>query len=570
MPTIDLICLTNGTPAPVWRLGHVFVTRPDIEAVADCIKQFLAASTAELVLFWNAALGKPDEALVKELAVLPHDCWHAGLRLGMGGLPGIMDFISPGWMLGCDAPVERESTSWRLSLQACLVKVDVLRKLGGPWPEFGSLAGATLEMGHRWISRGALMYHVPNLVPSDNVPSLANAPPKLPFEDELRFALNRNGRKWAAWGLFRAVLTGNVSLPQAVGAWRSVMRSAVPAEPAAYRNSAFVAGFAPGISSPAPTVTVLVPTVDRYPYLRTLLAQLRQQTVPPMEIIVVDQTAGARRERTIAEDFRDLPLQWIVQDEPGQCTSRNAGLQMARGDYILFIDDDDEVPPNLIELHLQTLTQFQADVSSGVADEVGAGPLPADFQLLRASDVFPTNNTMIRRDILRRSGLFDLAYNHRPRADGDLGMRIYLAGALMILNPAISVLHHHAPSGGLRKHKARTITYAMSRQNVFCRALATVSEFYLSQRYFPGTHGREVLWQSVLGTFSLHGNIVRRMTKMVVGGALLPLSIWQLRSRMNTARKMTGHFPQIPNLEPKTEAPESATHPFSLTPVAHP
>jgi hypothetical protein len=60
------------------------------------------------------------------------------------------------------------------------------------------------------------------------------------------------------------------------------------------------------------------------------------------------------------------------------------------------------------------------------------------------------------------------------------------------------------------------------------------------------------------------------MTKMVVGGALLPLSIWQLRSRMNTARKMTGHFPQIPNLEPKTEAPESATHPFSLTPVAHP
>ena len=110
-------------------------------------------------------------------------------------------------------------------------------------------------------------------------------------------------------------------------------------------------------------------------------------------------------------------------------------------------------------------------MSSGVADEVGAGALPADFRLLRASDVFPTNNTMIRRDILGRSGLFDLAYNHRPRADGDLGIRNYLAGAFMILNPAISVLHHHAASGGLRKHKARTVTNAMSRKSIFQRVL---------------------------------------------------------------------------------------------------
>ena len=80
--------------------------------------------------------------------------------------------------------------------------------------------------------------------------------------------------------------------------------------------------------------------------------------------------------------------------------------------------------------------------------------LPDAFTLRRASDVFPTNNTMLRKSALRLSGLFDLAYEHGPRADGDLGMRLYLSGARMLLDPEIRVLHHHAPSGGLRTHKA--------------------------------------------------------------------------------------------------------------------
>jgi glycosyltransferase involved in cell wall biosynthesis len=493
----------------------------------------------------------------------------------MGGLPGILDFLSPGWMLSCDPPADIEATSWRLSLSACLVRMDALRKLGGPRPEFKTLEAAALEMGHRWIRRGALMRHVPALIgPQSSAFSVQ--PPALPFEDELRFACYRYGPKWAAWSAFRAVVTRYTHLSSAIRSWRAVMSGPRPSEPPPLRSIGVQSsGFKvqgsrfdsqpPGSigSQPPPLrlqspVSVLIPTVDRYPFLRTLLGQLRQQTVRPLEIIIVDQTAPGLREGKLTEEFRDLPLKVIFQDQPGQCTSRNAGLQMARGDYILFIDDDDEVPPNLIELHLETLKQFQADVSSGVADEVGAGPLPADFRLLRASDVFPTNNTMICRDILRRSGLFDLAYNHRPRADGDLGMRIYLAGALMVLDPAISVLHHHAPSGGLRKHKARTVTYAMSRKQVFRRALAGVSEIYLSQRYFPDTHLREMLWQSVLGTFSLRGNMARRMAKVLVSGALLPLSIWELRARMETARKMTSRFPQIPTLEPATASCETA------------
>ena len=183
-----------------------------------------------------------------------------------------------------------------------------------------------------------------------------------------------------------------------------------------------------------------------------------------------------------------------------------------------------------------------------MADEVGAGPLPPDFQLLRASDVFPTNNTMIKRSVLLRSGLFDLAYNRRARADGDLGMRVYLAGALMVLNPAISVLHHHAPSGGLRKHKARTVTYALSRTSLWQRALASASEIYLAKRYFPPTHRREMLWQSALGTFSVRGPLPKRIARILISAALLPMTVWQLRSRFADANAMATIFPKIDHL----------------------
>src|SRR5260370_5210673 len=175
------------------------------------------------------------------------------------------------------------------------------------------------------------------------------------------------------------------------------------------------------------------------------------------------------------------------------------------------MDDDDEVPASLIEDHLKNLNRFQADVSSGVADEVGAGPLPHDFTFVGASDVFPTNNTMIHRNVLERSGLFDLAYERGQRADGDLGMRVYLSGARMVLNPGISVLHHHAPGGGLRTHKARVVTYASSRRRFTVGQAPSATQIYLARRYFSPRQDREMLLPGVLLTFTIPG---RRRTKM--------------------------------------------------------
>src|SRR5580765_4382208 len=119
------------------------------------------------------------------------------------------------------------------------------------------------------------------------------------------------------------------------------------------------------------------------------------------------------------------------------------------------------------------MQEFRAPVTSGAIVESVAGPAPDQPQYVLCSDVFPTGNTLIHRSVIEPTGLFDLAYDCATHEDGDLGMRIYLTGALMILKPAIQILHHHAPTGGLRTHGQNLHTQEKSRASLVIRDLPT-------------------------------------------------------------------------------------------------
>lgn len=538
---IDLVLLGHPDTSLRWPLGDVLTTDPNVCSVARLYERHLSGSPADAWAFWDPLLGEPNPDIIKHVVERPGDLWHGGLRLGMGGLPRLIDYVAPTWMINRDPDPGIEATSWRISLRACVVKTDVLRSMGFLRREFMSLDAAALEMGHRYVQRGVFTRYIPELVPYGAVAEHAG----IPWDEELRFIYHRFGRRWALWALVRSLLRREVKPWSALSAWSEVTSRPRPEDPQPYQRQGQNGKVPPDVR-----VSVLIPTVDRYPYLRTLLEQLRHQTVKPYEIIVVDQTGVERRDTRLSADFADLPLRVLYQEKPGQCSSRNAGLQVASGDFILFLDDDDEVSNNLIEDHLKTLHFCGVSVSNGVADVPGDPPLPESFSLMRISDVFPTNNTMIRREVLLRSGLFDLAYDRGQRADGDLGMRVYLTGELMVLNPDARVLHHHAPSGGLRKHKARVVTYASSRKYLTHRNLASVWDFYLAMRYFTPEQVKEMVWLDVLGTFSIRGSSLRKLAKVLVSAVCLPHSLLELRRRYRRAKAMFQQFPQIPYLEP--------------------
>jgi hypothetical protein len=119
----------------------------------------------------------------------------------------------------------------------------------------------------------------------------------------------------------------------------------------------------------------------------------------------------------------------------------------------------------------------------------------------------------------------------------------------MILNPEISVLHHHAPAGGLRAHKARSITYATSRKSLIQRHLPSKTEIYLTKRYFTPRQVRESLWLRTLGTFSIRGSLGRKICKIIVSFLLLPNTLLKIKANVGEAEKMLQTYPQIPRLD---------------------
>jgi glycosyltransferase involved in cell wall biosynthesis len=541
---VDLLWLSaDGAPAPAWPLGRVLVAPPLArawnEASARCAVPFLS---------WDANLGAPDPQRIAALLELPGDVLHAGLLLGQAGRPALFDFVHPTWMLNRDPPTDIVASSWRLSLRAALVRTEAPGRLAEDFEDFDL---AALELGHRWLWQGLILRHVPALVPSP----LPSAVPEKGREkssdlvDQVRFLKKTCGSKWTWWALWRAWRCGLVVLGSALAAWRLTRLPGV--ETPGYRSSD-VARRSECTERQHdgghPRVTILIPTLDRYPYLDVLLEQLRHQTVPAHEIVIVDQSQNGRRRDWSA--FADLPLRVLEIERPGQCSSRNAGLEIATGDFVLFIDDDDEVAPDLLARHLDNLSRQGAAVSCGVADEKGAGPLPPGFGTRRLSDVFPTNNSMVAIAALTASGLFDLAYDRGARADADLGMRLYLSGALMVLDPAIRVFHHHAPAGGLRRHGARAITYAASRQSLLIRHLPSPTEIYLTLRYFDRGRVEESLQLRAAGTLAVRGGCFKRWLKVMFGLLLWPSTWRSIRKSQRLALEMLARFPQIGVLDP--------------------
>ena len=90
------------------------------------------------------------------------------------------------------------------------------------------------------------------------------------------------------------------------------------------------------------TISVVVPTYDRYDSLADTLRSLRAQTVAPerYEIIVVDNSPDQAKAARIGETHRGERLNYFLQPVAGAALARNTGAAAAKAPIIAFIDDD--------------------------------------------------------------------------------------------------------------------------------------------------------------------------------------------------------------------------------------
>lgn len=102
-------------------------------------------------------------------------------------------------------------------------------------------------------------------------------------------------------------------------------------------------------------ISVVIPTHNKCEVLFQTLQQLQTQTVSPehYEIIVVGNNCTDNTEQVVKDMSRgSVDIHYVPEMREGRGAARNAGIYVARGGVILFIDDDIVVEPTHLERHL--------------------------------------------------------------------------------------------------------------------------------------------------------------------------------------------------------------------------
>jgi glycosyltransferase involved in cell wall biosynthesis len=194
-------------------------------------------------------------------------------------------------------------------------------------------------------------------------------------------------------------------------------------------------------------VSVIIPTLNRYGYLKDVMDDLEKQDHGNLEVVVCDQSEPF--EDTLYSNRR-FPVKVIRQSEKALWKARNECFKASRGDFILLFDDDSRVASDWVSQHLRCLSYFDVKISAGVTETlVGHGLSPKDG-FFHMSDVFDTGNAMVCREVFEKVGLFDRQFEKQRMGDGEFGLRAYLAGYAVISNPHATRIHLKADEGGLR------------------------------------------------------------------------------------------------------------------------
>lgn len=104
-----------------------------------------------------------------------------------------------------------------------------------------------------------------------------------------------------------------------------------------------------------PTVSVVIPTHNSENSIRRCLDSIARQSYTNLEVIVVDDASRDSTVETV-KAYSDIDVNLIAQTvNTGPAAARNAGIDAASGDYIAFMDSDDEWLPQKLERQVAAL-----------------------------------------------------------------------------------------------------------------------------------------------------------------------------------------------------------------------
>ncbi len=346
---------------------------------------------------------------------------------------------------------------------------------------------------------------------------------KLPLKDEYRFIRKYFNPLWSTYILLLRLLSFKNPFNETSAWWasRKTTRSNYLETPINYNEWN---NFDSSLVAEQPLVTVVIPTLNRYPYLKDVLLDLEKQDYKNFEIIIVDQSKPFQKE--FYDDY-NLNIHLIYQEEKALWLARNKAIKKAKGDLLLLFDDDSRIKNDWITNHIKCLDFFKAEISSGVSISMIGAKVPKNYSFFRVSDQIDTGNVLIKKEVFRTIGLFDRQFEKERMGDGEFGLRSYLHGFLNISNPYAKRVHLKAETGGLRQMGSWD---GMRPVNWFApRPIPSI--IYLFRTYFGNKLTRFALLKLIppsLIPYKYKGNNEMLILGFLLALVLFPLVLFQV------------------------------------------
>ena len=127
-------------------------------------------------------------------------------------------------------------------------------------------------------------------------------------------------------------------------------------------------------------VSIIVPIYNIEGYIRECVGSILAQTYPDFELILVDDGSPDNCGR-ICDEYaeKDVRIKVIHKENGGLTSARNAGLSVAKGDWIMHVDGDDWIEPDMIESLIEAAKATEADLVFG--DFMKYGPYAGNHKL---------------------------------------------------------------------------------------------------------------------------------------------------------------------------------------------
>ncbi|MAI87260.1 MAG: glycosyl transferase [Candidatus Marinimicrobia bacterium] len=100
-------------------------------------------------------------------------------------------------------------------------------------------------------------------------------------------------------------------------------------------------------------ISVIIPTYNRKKTLARAIQSVINQSLSPFEILIIDDGSNDGTEEWVKENFQNI--KYIYQNNRGVSSARNIGIENANGDWVAFLDSDDEWLPNKLHEQLKAI-----------------------------------------------------------------------------------------------------------------------------------------------------------------------------------------------------------------------